>query len=84
MSTEHLVQGVISYLSFFLRYCQKLPGDQYTILAPEFEWNELSNGICQLDNKCYDKLFTCTIRLPMSSPVKSAEVNVIIIIEVIF
>ena len=57
------------------RYCQNLPKpDKFTVLAPEFT-EKASEGFCKFDVKWYSALYTTYIRLPMSSPVREANVS---------
>ena len=64
----------VSSLSI-IRYCQKLPGDQYTVMAPDFKLKEVNDEICELDSKLYETLFLCTVYLPTCSPVRSEQVK---------
>lgn len=58
-----------------IRYCQKLPGDQYTIMSPDFKLEPKDDAICELDGRRYETLFLCTVYLPTCSPVRSAQVK---------
>ena len=60
-----------NYFSYSSRYCQKLPHDQFTLSAPDFDIRKLDEGgVCYLDGEWYPTLFIVTVCLPMNCPIK--------------
>lgn len=75
MYTLHTYVYVRVFTMHTCRYCQKLPTDRYTVLAPEFEVILLpDNHSPSIDGHTYVQLYLATVHLPMSSPVNEATV----------
>ena len=70
------------------RYCQKLPSDRYTFLAPLFDVTKLPDreirvvevSSCQTEQLRME--FSCSLQLPMNCPVK-ADIQVCVCVCVV-